>query len=171
MDASGPEPRFLLPELSGAVKRRFIKPEGMHANLNLLYGSNDREVCIYVKWGNIRHKNGWISINVQKQLEELRLTYKPWGTHITIAKFISIANAREADEIVATIADQIGNKAHRLTLRYWGRHSVLLCGPFLQSITLAITNVIDWRVELVNPIHIELIPKLKKGEEYQVLAD
>ena len=173
-EASAPVVPAALSELSreyNSPRQRYILAGGLDANLIFLYDPNSeverRTVVVYVKYGNIRCDNGMtISINLQKQLQWLGITFKPVGTHMRIARFSAELTDVERNSIVADIATELGNMEHTLILEAWGRHSVFVKGPFLEAIQNALVTHGGGQVRELLGIHIELIPRLRTGEVY-----
>ena len=168
-------PQWMLPstelEVHGSGKPRYILPGGMSVCLSSLYDtgtdSGGRELSVYVKKGNVRRESGHIMINLQKQLQELGITFKPMATHMTIGTFHPGVEEYEADALTKAVADEIGDKIQILVLRKcWGPHSVLVSGPFVEHIQRAIKNAGEERLDSTLTPHVELIPRLRDGEVY-----
>ena len=173
-EASAPVVPAALSELAREYNSpgpRYILTGGLDANLISMYDPNSevemRTVVVYVKWGNIWCDNGMvISINLQKQLEWLGITFKPVGTRMRIATFSAELTDVARNRIVADIATELGNMEHTLILEAWGRHSVFVKGPFLEAIQNALVTHGGGQVRELLGIHIELIPRLRTGEVY-----
>ena len=89
---------------------------------------------IFLKKGNFRCVPGNITINVQKQLTDLGVTYKPFGTHITAARICPDTSRETAIMWCQKIAENLGDKTWSITLGRYGVHSVRITGELEQAI-------------------------------------
>ena len=106
-------------------------------------------------------------LSTQEQMEELGITYKPYGTRITIARNHDWADEASTITWCCQLADSLGDVPHQFTVKAWGNHSVLITGPLLDAIRGAVSNLRGWYTPtLVRELHVELIPRLRPGETY-----
>ena len=143
---------------------------GLTADLSSIYNAGvpkqHRTFSVFVKCGNVRFDTGILYINLQKQLQDLGCSYKPFGTHLTIAKLPSKAN-EEGVAFARRVAHHLGNRYHSVTMESWGAHSVLVKGPLCASIGAALlSGEAPWPITIPNPLHIELRPRLPEGRQY-----
>ena len=109
---------------------------------------------------------GVVTTNVQKQLQGLGITFKPCGARKRISHQTPDLDEMELRRATASIATEIGNMEHTFILEAWGSHSVFVRGPFLASIHNAIEMHGGGRIRVLDDIHVELIPRLRRGEVY-----
>jgi len=125
---------------------------------------------IFLKKGNFRFVPGNITINVQKQLTDLRVTYKPFGTHITAARICPDTSRETAIMWCQKIAENLGDKTWSITLRPYGVHSVRITGELEQAIQHEVSKLNkQFSMRSLSsplPIHVELRPRLRKYEKY-----
>ena len=156
----------------GATRKRvrYVLPGGTTVHLRSLY-QRTYTVDIYVKWGNFRSigslpKERYIAVNLQKQLEEKRVTYKPVGTHISLLRVSSEASEYDVQAATRRLADTAGNWEYTLALRSWGRHSVLVSCRLLEELTSAVTESSFGKLSTLENMHVELLPRVRSGESY-----
>ena len=151
----------------GATRKnvRYVLPGGTTVHLMSLYQRAYR-VDIYVKWGNFRSMGTHIAVNLQKQLEEKRVTYKPVGTHISLLRVSSEASEYDVKAATRRLADTAGNREYTLALRSWGRHSVRVSCPLLEELTSKVAESSDGRLSTLENMHVELVPRVRSGESY-----
>ena len=145
------------------MRKRFVLRGGTTVNLVLLY-LTPCTINIDIKWGNVRHMGNYIAINVQRQLEEKSITYKPTGTHISILRVLPGVSGDSVQSEVTKIADEIGGKTYELTLTSWGRHSVHLSGELVQEVRRAAEGMDTEKVCLLETMHVELLPRLQEQQ-------
>ena len=125
---------------------------------------------IFLKKGNFRYVKGNIIINVQKQLTDLRVTYKPFGTHITAARICDDTSRDTAIMCCQKMADNLGDKTWSITLIPYGVHSVQITGELEQAIQHEVSKLNkQFSMKTLSspvPIHVELRPRLRKYEKY-----
>ena len=128
---------------------------------------DQRTVNIYVKYGNIRAKGNTLHINLQKQLQAMGRTYKPFGTHLTIAKWKQGIKERDSVLFAKRVAESLGNRAFIMVFEAWGPHSVRVKGPIYECIHRAIAigkpPADAW---VPDPLHVELRPRLPPYCQY-----
>ena len=152
-------------------KTRYILIGGINADLHKLYGSTlDKTLYIFLKKGNFRVVPGYITINVQKQLMNLGVTYKTCDTHITAARIHEDTSEDKAFTLRHHLAAALGDKMWFIKLSEYGRHSVRINGDLEIAIRhevskLTITDS-PWIQNVARPIHVELRPRLKNHENY-----
>ena len=144
---------------------------GLTADLSSIYNAGvpkqHRTFSVFVKCGNVRFDTGILYINLQKQLQDLGCSYKPFGTHLTIAKLPSKGNKLEGVAFARRVADHLGNRYHSVTMESWGAHSVLVKGPLCASIGAALlSGEAPWPITILSPLRIELRPRLPEGRQY-----
>ena len=152
------------------MRQRFVLRGGTTVNLQLLY-RKPWTINIHIKWGNVCRMGNYIAINVQRQLEDQSITYKPVGTHISILHVLDGVSCDSVVSEVKKIADVIGGKTYELTLSSWGRHSVHLSGQLVEEVERA-TEEID--TEIVHPLesmHVELLPRLRKHQMHVEISE
>ena len=154
-------------------KPRYILMGGIKANLHEIYGSTmNKTFNIFLKKGNFRFVPGNITINVQKQLMDLGVTYKPFGTHITAARIPDDTSRDRAITWCKQIAANLGDRTWSITLSPYGSHSVQINGELEKAIRHQVSkfrkNSSPWQgnVSIPSPIHVELRPRLQKDERY-----
>ena len=151
----------------GATRKnvRYVLPGGTTVHIMSLYQRAYR-VDIYVKWGNFRSMGTHIAVNLQKQLEEKRVTYKPVGTHISLLRVSSGASEYDVQADTRRLADIAGNRVYTLELTSWGRHSVRVSCPLLEKHTSAVAESSFGRLSTFADMHVELVPRVRSGESY-----
>ena len=151
----------------GATRKRvrYVLPGGTTVHLRSLY-QRTYTVDIYVKWGNFRSMGSCIAVNLQKQLEEKRVTYKPVGTHISLLRVSPEASEYDVQAATRRLADTAGNWEYTLELRSWGRHSVLVSCPLLEELTSAVAESSFGKLSTLKNMHVELLPRVRSGESY-----
>jgi hypothetical protein len=154
----------------GATRKRvrYVLPGGTTVHLRSLY-QRTYTVDIYVKWGNFRSMGRnfrSIAVNLQKQLEEKRVTYKPVGTHISLLRVSPEASEYDVQAATRRLADTAGNWEYTLALRSWGRHSVLVSCPLLEELTSAVAESSFGKLSTLKNMHVELLPRVRSGESY-----
>jgi hypothetical protein len=154
----------------GATRKRvrYVLPGGTTVHLRSLY-QRTYTVDIYVKWGNFRSMGRnfrSIAVNLQKQLEEKRVTYKPVGTHISLLRVSPEASEYDVQAATRRLADTAGNWEYTLELRSWGRHSVLVSCPLLEKLTSAVAESSLGKLSTLKNMHVELLPRIRSGESY-----
>ena len=147
---------------------RYVLIGGIEANLNEMYASTmDTTFTIFLKKGNFRYVKGNIIINVQKQLTDLRVTYKPFGTHITAARICPDTSTETAIMWCQKIAENLGDRTWSITLSPYGVHSVRITGELEEAIQDELSKLSILRnLSSPRPIHVELRPRLRKYEKY-----
>ena len=151
----------------GATRKRvrYVLPGGTTVHLRSLY-QRTYTVDIYVKWGNFRSMGSCITVNLQKQLEEKRVTYKPVGTHISLLRVSSAASEDDVQAATRRLADTAGKREYTLALSSWGPHSVLVSCPLLEELTSAVAESSFGRLRTLENMHVELLPRVRSGESY-----
>ncbi len=108
-------------------------------------------------------------ISFQRRLEELRWTFKPANTHVTVAH----STSQDGPLIAIMLADAIANKTYDITFEAWGPHSVALEGPLKDCLVEKIDDVERQGLAVRRSdrrFHVELIPKLRDDETYYGVA-
>ena len=144
---------------------------GKEADLMGIYDrqkpEDQRTVEAYVKYGNVQVTSNTLYINLQKQLQTAGCTYKPFGTHMTLARWGRSTNQQDITSFARRIASRLGNRKFALTLEAWGPHSVRVMGPMYQSIYEAFAHENPPAgVGLASPLHVELRPRLPAEHHY-----
>ena len=162
-------------------KPRYILMGGITADLREMYKTPmNHTFNIFLKKGNFRFVAyeprssaasgvlGSITINVQKQLERLGVTYKPCNTHITAARICDDTGKETAQRWCNLLAAHLGNRDWSITLSAYGSHSVRITGELEQAIRTELSSITGnpWSGCIPNPIHVELRPQLKENEKY-----
>ena len=166
------EPPFLeqLVRRRQQCKRKILQGRVPSDSLMRLYDPriqvDKRAFTIHVNRGNIRYseRHGIFSINVQQQLQSLEITYKPWGTHITIDWPRKTLNEIEGTAIAKKLADKFGNMEHTLILEAWGQHSVFIKGLFPATLKHVIETPGN-DISMTYCLHVELRSRRKVGEQ------
>ena len=167
-----------LDEPLAPLKRRYVLRGGLEVDLRALYATtidvSARTHKIRVKYGNVRFQkntvgDAWkITINLQRQMADAGLTYKPLGTHAIVATIAEGTSEKQAKRLTEAIAKPIGNRDYECVFKAWGSHSVLMTGQLVDRIREVIETMgcpLLRHPQL--PIHVELVPRLRFGEVYE----
>ena len=142
----------------------FVLREVLDVNLRSIYAADSEGAntihTIHVRWGNFTLGDNRLMLNLQRQLEMKGLTYKPWGTHLTVVYFPHTCGASHRRLLKRHIADILGDREYGCNFVAWGDHSVHVVGELYSAIRCAVGSVPSY-IEIIpcEELHVELIPR------------